>query len=306
MKRLLVAGVVWLAACGNDKKPSDSTTCTDEDLAAGCRAGACMLTAPLGSLGSNAKLTLTRSAIPNELGGDALGDSVCTVGLPSGKEELLSLTLSVATPSDVGADSALFEHVTTGDPDALVVASRTESPRRVSGIVRHSGTFGVTKRPGAWGIDGLAGIDVGATTDSASLIRNLSSKLVGAAFFDGTRLYMGSGNRLLIWNSLPKDGTVAPDVVLGQPNLESSASGVSAATWQGPITGIWSDGKRLAACEGNRVLFWNAIPLGSGTPADLVLGQPDFGTDTGNTNGVSAQSLSQPIRFTTSPRAEQN
>ena len=42
--------------------------------------------------------------------------------------------------------------------------------------------------------------------------------------------------------------------------------------------GVWLDDERLIVCDsGNhRVLIWNSLPLGDQTPADVVLGQPNF------------------------------
>ena len=42
---------------------------------------------------------------------------------------------------------------------------------------------------------------------------------------------------------------------------------------------------------GNRVLIWNTIPTVSGTPADLVLGQPTFATEAA---GSTASSMNSP------------
>src|SRR5439155_24010216 len=131
--------------------------------------------APRGTLGAR-KLTLWRVGVATDLAGDAIGDSVCVVSLPSDRENAADLNLSIGQPDDVKADSALFEHVTTGDPDALVVASHPTGARAVGGLLRHSGTYGATRRPGAWGIDPIAGIDVSRSADAASLVTNLPSK----------------------------------------------------------------------------------------------------------------------------------
>ncbi len=50
--------------------------------------------------------------------------------------------------------------------------------------------------------------------------------------------------------------------------------------------GMWSDGTRLVVADnGNhRVLIWNTLPSANFTPADLVIGQPDFVTATAGTD----------------------
>ncbi len=99
-------------------------------------------------------------------------------------------------------------------------------------------------------------------------------------------------NRVLIWNSIPASSNVPADVVLGQPDFNSNdvnafrANGGSgdprvptAKSLRGP-EGVWIQGNRLFVADtGNdRVLIWNSIPSSNFQPADVVLGQPDFGT----------------------------
>jgi hypothetical protein len=60
-------------------------------------------------------------------------------------------------------------------------------------------------------------------------------------------------------------------------------------------TAVASDGVRLvvADTDSNRVLIWNAIPTQNNQPADIVVGQPDFTTNT-PLNPPTAKSLSGP------------
>ena len=289
--------VVLLAGCGTDTSPppppSDTVTCTETDLAVGCTIGACRVTAPIGTLGSGKTARLRRSPISSKLAGDALEDSLCELTIPPEIDGTVDLSLSVTLPTDGPADMALFQDFAE-QPAALVVASHVDGKRVVTGLVRHSGTYGATVRPTTWNVEGVSGVDTGSSGDTASLLRSISDQAVGAAYFDGQRLYVGSGNRLLIWASMPNDASVPPDVVLGQPSLDTKASGTSAGTWLTSVRGIWSDGKRLAVSEGNRVLLWNQVPTASGTPADLVLGQADFGSEIVNSGGLSAQSMREP------------
>lgn len=118
------------------------------------------------------------------------------------------------------------------------------------------------------------------------------------AVSDGTRLFVSdSGNhRVLIWNSFPRNGRTAPDLVLGQADMmgdkPNGGSALSAAGMSSPY-GITVENGRLAVVDqGNhRVLIWNQIPVQSNQPADLCIGQVSC---TSNTPGTSATTLRNP------------
>ncbi len=93
-------------------------------------------------------------------------------------------------------------------------------------------------------------------------------------------------NRVLIWLSMPTSNNQPADVVVGQPDFKSNTpnNGTGDSRVPGPKTlrgpeGVWiQDGKLFVADTGNdRVLIWNSIPRQNFQPADLVLGQKDFG-----------------------------
>jgi hypothetical protein len=92
-----------------------------------------------------------------------------------------------------------------------------------------------------------------------------------------------TGNRRVLgWDGgLPETDRPA-DVVLGQPNAanreENRGIGVGADSFRWPHDITGDDGLLLVADAGNhRVLGWRPHPS-SDTPADLLLGQPDFAT----------------------------
>ncbi len=122
-------------------------------------------------------------------------------------------------------------------------------------------------------------------------------------FSDGKKLFVSdtSNRRLLIWNQIPTTNLTPADVVLGQPDFASSTAnngGLSASTFNANSPrGLFSDGKKLFVCErGNhRVLIWNSIPTTNFAPADVVLGQPDFISNTANNGGRSARTLNTPL-----------
>jgi len=85
-----------------------------------------------------------------------------------------------------------------------------------------------------------------------------------------------------------------PTTVLGQPDFTSTDPGTSDHNLRTPL-GVATDGVRLiiADTDNNRVLIWNTIPTSSNTPADLVLGQPDF-TSVAAPRPPSAKSMRGP------------
>ncbi|MBI1977288.1 MAG: hypothetical protein HYS55_00885 [Candidatus Omnitrophica bacterium] len=122
----------------------------------------------------------------------------------------------------------------------------------------------------------------------------------GGVASDGQRLFVSdqTNNRVLIWNSIPTTNFQSADVVLGQPNFSSGTAnngGRGARTLSNPI-GVATDGKRLFVVDNvnNRILIWNSIPTENFTPADIVLGQPNFTSSTANNGGRSAKTLSAP------------
>ncbi len=96
-------------------------------------------------------------------------------------------------------------------------------------------------------------------------------------------------NRVLLWNQIPTANGQAADVVLGQPdfNTVTPNTGTSnvlipaANTLRGP-EGVWIQGGQLYVADtmNNRVLVWKSWPATNGQAADMVLGQPNFTTQT--------------------------
>src|SRR5260221_12205178 len=88
-------------------------------------------------------------------------------------------------------------------------------------------------------------------------------------------------------------------VVIGQPDFTSGSVNQGGSTGQNTLNaplGSFSDGTRLFVADfsNSRGLIWNSIPTKNNTPADIVLGQPDFVSSTANNGGVYASSLSNP------------
>jgi len=112
---------------------------------------------------------------------------------------------------------------------------------------------------------------------------------------DNDHLYVSDthNNRILGWSSFPS-GNSAPDFVLGQTDFTGNTSGLSATAFNFP-SNIVTNGVQLFACDtqNNRVLIWNTLPTTTNAAPDVVLGQPDFVTNTA-LNPPTANSLNNP------------
>ena len=121
---------------------------------------------------------------------------------------------------------------------------------------------------------------------------------------DGTRLVVSDylNSRILIWTTFPTVSGQTPDLVLGQPDLSTNTAnqgGLSASSLNRP-TGATVSGTKLIVSDyaNNRVLVWNSFPTSNNQPSDVVIGQPNFTSNTINNGGVSAQSLYNPLKAT--------
>ncbi len=103
---------------------------------------------------------------------------------------------------------------------------------------------------------------------------------VQQAIISGGKLIAANreAGRILIWNNIPAADNKLPDVILGtSTELEFWRNGKGRAELNNPVS-VATDGKRMFVSDwgNNRVLVWNDIPVSNQTPADLVIGQPDF------------------------------
>ena len=92
------------------------------------------------------------------------------------------------------------------------------------------------------------------------------------------KLLITSCGRVMIWNPTPTTNGSAASIVLGQASFTGGSVGNGAADLNEP-SGVWTDGTRVAVADtrNSRVLIWTSFPTTNKQPADLVLGQPDFG-----------------------------
>ena len=102
-------------------------------------------------------------------------------------------------------------------------------------------------------------------------------------------------HRVLIWNEVPASSDAPADVVVGQAYFGAGASGACTPDRLYVPVSLYVAGGKLIVSDSyhHRVLVWNAVPTRSGTPADLVLGQPDLTTCSGG-GEPSARTLHYP------------
>jgi hypothetical protein len=105
----------------------------------------------------------------------------------------------------------------------------------------------------------------------------------------GEKLIVGDANnhRVLIYNQFPNQNNASADVVVGQADFTqglANRGGAPAANTCSFCTGVFSDGTRLLVGDNSnyRALIFNTIPSSNGASADVVLGQSNFSSNTGN------------------------
>ncbi|WP_375578255.1 T9SS type A sorting domain-containing protein [Marivirga tractuosa] len=109
-------------------------------------------------------------------------------------------------------------------------------------------------------------------------------------------------NRVLIWNSVPSSDGEPANIVLGQTSFTATNTGTNRSRLRAPDgVAFTPDGNKLIVADaGNhRLLIWNSIPTSNNQPADIVVGQNDFGT---RTSGTAINKFDRPtdIQFTAS------
>lgn len=290
----ITLAIAVTASCANTTRPgfepptpSAVEVCLERDLANGCVAGRCRVSAPPGTVPFGEEVVVEERRVPEGLAEDVSSPVMCVLTVPGDAR----VTLSIETNQPLEADTTMFRLDGTA---GVAVPASTAEDSRVVGFVAGSGVFGVTRRPKPWGVVGNIIQDPLSSQDTPSLVRNISSQPINAAYYDGTRLYVGSGPRVLIYQGIPSSPDVRPAVVVGQPNIDTILSGTSSSILA-PVSAIWSDGVRLVVANGQRVMIWNTIPTADFLPADLVLGQQDFTSNQPNAGGVSASTMNGPL-----------
>ena len=101
----------------------------------------------------------------------------------------------------------------------------------------------------------------------------------GAAALGKNVLYIpdSENNRVLGFKKMPKKNGASAKFVLGQTNFTNNNEGTSSTGFNFPGK-VTTAGNQLFMVDfsNSRVLIWNKLPTKTNTPADLVVGQPDF------------------------------
>ena len=103
----------------------------------------------------------------------------------------------------------------------------------------------------------------------------------------GTKLIVcdGGNNRILIWNTIPTTNGASADVVLGTPDMVTAGTGgpTQKDFFGGESLQVDMNGRIIYLDDtSNRVLIWNTIPTTNYASADVVVGQSDFISGTGD------------------------
>ncbi len=105
--------------------------------------------------------------------------------------------------------------------------------------------------------------------------------------------------RVMLWNQIPSSNGTPANIVIGKPNFSTTNSqGGQIGNHRirnGSDVCFSPDGSKMIVADENnhRVLIWNKIPTSNGAPADVVVGQPDF---TSNSFGTGNRQLNRPNR----------
>ena len=121
-------------------------------------------------------------------------------------------------------------------------------------------------------------------------------------WLDGGRLFVADtqNSRILIWNSIPTSNGQNPDVVIGQPDLNTRheadlTKGVydpDEKRMLDPVSVTVSGNRMFVADLGfNRIMIFNSVPGQDYAAADVVIGQPDFASSVPN----NSEALCEPI-----------
>ena len=128
-----------------------------------------------------------------------------------------------------------------------------------------------------------------ATTNTIRSVSANSFQNPEGVWSDGTKVIVGDSvrNRVLIWNTFPTINNQNADIVIGQPDFITSTSGLSNIKFNN-CQYVGSNGIFLAISDrGNtRILVWYSIPTATNTPADAVLGQTNFTSNSGGTSST--------------------
>lgn len=127
-----------------------------------------------------------------------------------------------------------------------------------------------------------ADLVIGQTDFETSTIGLSRTKFNGPShvWSDGRRLVVSDyeNQRVLIWNSFPKENGQRADVVVGAPDFTTAATNIASATTFRGVNGVASDGISLFLADtgSHRILVFSPFPTSNGAAAVGVIGQDSF------------------------------
>ncbi|WP_224363644.1 PKD domain-containing protein [Hyalangium versicolor] len=196
---------------------------------------------------------------------------------------------SLCTPADMTSDAAGNLYVS--DTNARVL--EYNAPFATGGDTVADRVFGQTVFTGSTCNSGGA---------SALTLCNPKGITVNST---GNVYVVDGGNHRLLRYTTPLSTDLVADAVLGQTGFRFTGSnlvdgtGLSSPTSVAIDTSVTPNRLYVADTSNSRVLAWaDVTAFQTGSPADLVLGQPDLLTSGCNSQGVSASSLCSPNAVT--------
>jgi len=225
-----------------------------------------------------------------------------TVVPVSGALTVLNFSTFQAASVVIGAPD--FVTVGSGAATATTMSTNTGSGSAVSPNGRHylsdsanHRILGYNTVPTANGAS--ADFVLGQTNFTSGTAGSSQSTLqhpAGVAIYNNHLLVADyDNNRVLIWNSLPSSNDALPDVVVGQANFTTNASGCTATTLFTPLAVAVVNGN-LAVLDAfnNRVLLYQGIPTANNAAAVNVLGQSSLTSCPAAVNPPTSSSLFYP------------
>ncbi|MES2597722.1 MAG: cadherin domain-containing protein [Verrucomicrobiota bacterium] len=210
-------------------------------------------------------------------------------GIPATNVTVVNAT-SITAKTPAHAVGYVDVSVTTGGGTATLT----------NGYIYYTGSGGITGNfPDASLVIGQPNFTTATASNTQSTMQYLCSGTVSST---GKMAAVDlSAGRVLIWNSIPTSNGAPANVVVGKPDFTSTTQGTTQSLTRvcRDVT-FTPDGQKLIVSDqsNNRVLIWNTIPTTNGTPASVVLGQPDFVTSTA---GVTASKMNGPVGLLVTP-----
>ena len=144
----------------------------------------------------------------------------------------------------------------------------------------------------------------GRGANTLNLKMGIGTPYWGSVYVTGGKLFISdsANHRVLIYDTVPTSNGVSANWVIGQLNMTSGTANQGGTAGAGTLSkpaDVSSDGTKLFIVDNanNRVLIYNTIPTTQAEAdagANVVIGQPDMASSTGNNGGIGANTLVVP------------